>query len=157
MKKNRILLVSTSGGHLAQILEMRDLFKEYEYLLVTEDDESNYDLKQMYNVKYLYPPGEGRNYLFWITFLRNFIAAFKIIIDFKPRVIITAGSHTAIPFCYIGKLFGVKIIYILSYARIYTKALSASIVYPIADLFVVQWESAKKHYKKAKYYGGGLY
>ena len=50
-----------------------------------------------------------------------------------------------------------KIIYILSYARINSKAKAANIIYPIADEFIVQWESAQKLYPKSKFLGGGLY
>lgn len=152
MKK--VLFVSTSGGHLAQILQLSELFTLYEYLLVTEDDKSNYDLKDKYNVKFLSSTGEGRDYKFWKGFVINIIYALRIIYSFRPDVIITAGSHTAIPFCYIGKLFGAKIVYILSYARRSTRAKSADIVYPISDLFMVQWESARLLYKNSKYVGG---
>ena len=37
-----------------------------------------------------------------------------------------------------------------------TKTLSGKMVYPIADLFIVQWEEMKKLYPKAVY-GGAIY
>lgn len=56
--------------------------------------------------------------------------------------------------CYIGKLFGSKIIYLETFANIKTKSLSGKLVYPIADLFLVQWESMLECYPKAVYVGG---
>ncbi|MBF0990227.1 MAG: hypothetical protein HXK70_05715 [Clostridiales bacterium] len=67
---------------------------------------------------------------------------------------VTTGTHTAVPICYIGKLFGCKIIYIETFANITTKTLAGKILYPITDKFIVQWESMKKLYPKADYYGG---
>jgi len=51
--------------------------------------------------------------------------------------------------CYIGKIFGSKIIFIETFANSKTKTLSGKIVYKIADTFIVQWEDMKKLYPKA--------
>ena len=69
-------------------------------------------------------------------------------------MILTTGTHTAVPMCYIGKLFGSKIIFIESFAKRDSANLSGKMVYPIADLFMVQWESMLKVYPKAVYKGG---
>ena len=44
-------------------------------------------------------------------------------------------------------------IYIESFANIETKTLTGKLIYPIADVFVVQWHSMLKLYPKAKYEG----
>jgi beta-1,4-N-acetylglucosaminyltransferase len=155
--RKKVLFVSSAGGHFAQILEMNKLFDEFRYLLVTEDIPATRFLENKYKIKYTRPAGNGRNFEFWINFFINFCIAFKIIISFKPTTILTTGSHTAIPFCYIGKIFGAKIIYILSYSKIKSKQKAANIIYQIADIFIVQWKSAQKNYPKSKFLGGGLY
>ena len=82
-----------------------------------------------------------------------FISLFQFI-KFRPKYIITTGTHTAGPMCYIGKIFGSKIIYIETFANSQTKTVAGKLIYPIADLFIVQWESMLKLYPKAKYFGG---
>ena len=47
-------------------------------------------------------------------------------------------------------------IYIETFANIKTKSMSGKLVYPIADMFVVQWESMLKLYPKAVY-GGWIF
>ena len=47
-----------------------------------------------------------------------------------------------------------KVIFIETFANITTKTLSGKLVYPIADLFLVQWEEMLELYPKAKYRGG---
>ena len=69
-------------------------------------------------------------------------------------VVIATGAHTTVPICYIAKLFGKKVIFIETFANITTKTLSGKLVYPIADLFLVQWEEMLKLYPNAKYRGG---
>ncbi|WP_307816097.1 hypothetical protein [Thermobrachium celere] len=44
-----------------------------------------------------------------------------------------------------------------SFAKVNTPNLSGKLIYPIADLFIVQWPELLKFYPKAKYLGGGLY
>ena len=58
--------------------------------------------------------------------------------------------------CYIGKLFGSKIIFIETFANRNSKTLSGRLVYPIANLFIVQWENMLKLYPKA-ILGGWIY
>ena len=73
-----------------------------------------------------------------------------------PDYIITTGTHTAGPICYLGKIFGSKIIYIETFANMSTKTITGKFIYPIADLFVVQWESMLALYPEAKY-GGWIF
>lgn len=74
----------------------------------------------------------------------------------RPDIILTTGAHTAVPMCYIAKLFGKKVVFIESYAKTSSANLSGKLVYPIADLFVVQWEPMQEIYPDAVY-GGTLY
>jgi beta-1,4-N-acetylglucosaminyltransferase len=154
-QKRKILLVSSDGGHLAQLLELKELYERYDYLLVTEEAPSTITLADRYNVKFVKPRPEGKNRKlgFYLSIIRNTFTAISILLAHRPKAILTTGSHTAIPFCFIGKIMGIKVIWILSYARINSKAASASLIYPIADEFLVQWPSMLKHYKNSTYLG----
>ena len=77
-----------------------------------------------------------------------------LFIKIRPKVIVTTGTHTAVPMCYIGKLFFRKIIYIETIANSKTKTLSGKLVYPIADTFIVQWESMLEIFPNAICLGG---
>ena len=74
----------------------------------------------------------------------------------RPRVLFSTGAEIAIPSFYIGKfIFQTKLIYLESGAQVFSPSLTGKWVYPIADLFLVQWEPLLKHYgSKAKYVGG---
>jgi len=154
--KRKIILICSDGGHLAQILELKDLFIQYDYLLITEKTEATFSLSKSYNIRFLKPRSDGnkRSLRFWFTLIENFFLSFKLLIGHFPRVIITTGSHTAVPMCLIGKLLGRKIVWILSFARINSKAKSASFIYPISDRFIVQWETAQPLYPKSIFLGG---
>ena len=57
--------------------------------------------------------------------------------------------------CYLGKIFGSKIIYIETFANRNKKTATGRLI-SIADLFIVQWKEMLKLYPKAVY-GGSIY
>lgn len=152
-KKLRILIPSSAGGHLTECFQLQQLLEASEHLFVTEDSPLNRKLLEGRPAKFVKPNGQNRNWVFWKNFAINWFLALPILLRFRPHAIVTTGSHTAVPFCYLGKLMGVKVIFILSFCRIDTKAASASLVYPIADRFFVQWEQMREAYPKSTFVG----
>jgi len=59
-----------------------------------------------------------------------------------------------IPICLIGKIFGAKLIYIESFAKINSPTLTGRFLYRFANQFYVQWESMKKFFPDAIFLGG---
>ena len=86
----------------------------------------------------------------------NCIKSIYLYFKIHPDYIITTGTHTAGPICYFGKIFGSRVIYIETFANITTKTITGKLIYPIADLFVVQWKSMLELYPKAKF-GGWIF
>ena len=155
-KRKKVLFISSLGGHLTQLLQLKPLFKEYDYHIITEKSIITEDLSQQYEMSFL--AYGARNYLFKYIFKLsyNIIKSFYYFLREKPDVIVTTGAHTAVPICYIAKMFGKKVIFIESFAKTSTPTISGKLVYPIADLFIVQWQEMKKYYPKA-IYGGSIY
>ncbi|MCR1900085.1 UDP-N-acetylglucosamine transferase subunit ALG14 [Irregularibacter muris] len=155
--KKKVMFISSCGGHLTQLMQFKELFGKYDYHIVTEKLCYTEDLSEKYPTSYLVYG--ARNYLFKyiFKFLYNCIKSFFIFLKVRPDIVITTGAHTAVPMCYIAKVFGRKVIFMESFAKIKTPTLSGRIVYPISDVFIVQWESLKSYYPKAVYLGGGIY
>jgi beta-1,4-N-acetylglucosaminyltransferase len=155
-KRKKVLFISSLGGHLTQLLQLKPLFSEYDYYIITEKSIITEDLRQQYRMSFLaygarnYPV----KYVYKLSY--NIVKSFIYFLREKPDVVVTTGAHTAVPMCYIAKMFGKKVIFIESFAKTSTPTISGKLVYPIADLFVVQWEEMKKHYPKAVY-GGSIY
>lgn len=154
MKK--LLFISSTGGHLTELLQLSPLFQEYDYLLVTEKTKSNLSLQKKYpgKVRFLVFGTKSHLFSYLFKFTYNVIKSLGIYLKYRPDFIISTGAHTSVPMCYIGKLFGSKIIYIETFANIKSKSMSGKLVYPIADLFLVQWENMLSLYPNAKYVGG---
>ncbi len=80
--------------------------------------------------------------------IKNSKVAWKVLKKEKPDLIISSGAAVAVPFFYLGKLFGAKLIYIEVFDHIDKPTLTGKMVYPITDKFIVQWEEQKKYILK---------
>ncbi len=156
-KKRRVLFISSTGGHLDELLQLSPMFKKYSYFLITEKTKSNMNLRKRYKIGYLvYGSKDNEKILYPFRILYNSFKSLCYYLIFHPDYIITTGTHTAGPMCCIGKLFGSKIIYIETFASINTQTVTGKLIYKIADHFIVQWPSMKKFYPKA-INGGWIY
>lgn len=153
MKK--VLFISSMGGHLTELMQLNDLFTKYETCLVTEKNKSTENIKSRFPNKVYYLKNITKDHMIKYMLLAplNIIKSIYILFKFNPSIIISTGAHTCVPMCIVGKIFRKKIIYIESFANIGTKSLTGRIIYPIADVFIVQWKSLQKIYPKAKYEG----
>ena len=156
--KKKVLFISSTGGHLSEMLQLKDLFDKYDYHIITEKTKSNMALREEYpkRVNYLVYGTKKHFLVYPFKLLYNCFKSLFLYIKIRPKVIITTGAHTAGPMCCIGKIFGSKIIYIETLANMHTKTITGRLIYHFADLFIVQWESMLKLYPKAVY-GGWLY
>ena len=81
--------------------------------------------------------------------VKNTKIAWDVLHKEKPDLIVSCGAAVAVPFFYIGKMMGAKVVYIEVFDRIDKPTMTGKMVYPIADKFVVQWDEQKKVYPKA--------
>lgn len=156
MKK--VMFIASTGGHLNELMQLKPMFEQYDYHIITEKDKTTEDLKKVYQEKLSYMVYGTRSHFFryFFQFLYNCFLTLFYYFEYRPDYIITTGTHTAGPMCIIGKLFGSKIIYIETFANRTTKTFTGKLIYPIADLFIVQWEELLKVYPKAVL-GGSIY
>ena len=146
----KVCLVTSSGGHLTHLMQLKPWWEEKDRFWVTfEKTDSKSILKDEKKYWCYFPTNRNVKNL-----IKNTYLAFKILRIERPDVIVSTGAAAAIPFFYLGKLFGVKTIYIEVYDRIDKPTVTGKIVYPITDLFVLQWEEQKKFYPKGELLGG---
>ena len=141
----KICLVGSSGGHLAHLNMLKPFWKDEERFWVTFDkDDARSILKDEKMYSCHFPTNRNLKNLIKNTFL-----AIKVLKKEKPDVIISSGAAVAVPFFYIGKLFGAKTVYIEVFDRIDKPTVTGKLVDPVTDKFIVQWEEMKKVYPKA--------
>ena len=141
----KICLVCSSGGHLSQLYKLKPCWEDEDRVWVTfpkKDALSLLEGEQHYPCYY----PTNRNI---INLIRNTVVAWKVLRKEKPDLILSTGAAVAVPFFYLGKLFGAKLIYVEIFDRIDRLTLTGKLVYPISDRFIVQWEELAQRYPKA--------
>ncbi len=141
----KVCLVGSSGGHLTHLYMLKLFWENKERVWVTFDKE---DAKSLLKGEKMYPCYFPTNRSLKALFI-NTKLAWKVLRNEKPELIISSGAAAAVPFFYLGKLFGMKTVYIEVFDRINKPTVTGRIVYPIADKFIVEWEEMRKVYPKA--------
>ena len=141
----KVCLVGSSGGHLTHLYMLKPFWKNRDYFWVTFDKE---DARSLLEGEKMYPCYYPTNRSLK-ALIKNTKIAWTVLHKEKPDLIISCGAAVAVPFFYIGKMMGAKLVYIEVFDRIDKPTMTGKMVYPIVDKFVVQWEEQKKFYPKA--------
>ncbi|MFC2044887.1 PssD/Cps14F family polysaccharide biosynthesis glycosyltransferase [Chloroflexota bacterium] len=147
----KICIVCAHGGHLTEALYLMDAFEGHDVYFITYKGARTNSLVN----KYLFDsPGFG--YFRAMVKLFYYVPALlKILWREKPAIIVSTGGEIAIPAFYIAKLFGSKTVFVETWTRIQFPTWTGKLVYPISDVFLVQWPEILRRYgKRAKYVGG---
>lgn len=155
-KKKKVMFISSVGGHLTQLLELKKIFNDYNYILVTEKTDLTIDMQKKYNIVFLPYGSRNQKFKYPFVLLWNCIKSLIYLIKYNPNVIVTTGANTVAAMCCLGKLFRKKVIYIESFAKRTSPTITGKNIYKLHayTTFIVQWESMLKVYPKAKYWGG---
>ena len=150
--KKKLCFAASSGGHYEQILMLRPLMQKYDSVLVT--DRTQYRTAVDGIPTYYLSQVNRKEAGFLPKMLANSFRALWIMLKERPYVVITTGVLAVIPLCLLAKLFGRKLIYIESFAKVTSPTETGKLMYKFADRFYVQWESMLEIYPDAVYLGG---
>ncbi|WP_331660700.1 PssD/Cps14F family polysaccharide biosynthesis glycosyltransferase [Lachnoclostridium sp.] len=148
--KPKICLVSSSGGHWEQLKKLQPLIDKYSGFFITEKTQFSE------NAKYFMKQTDLKDKWMLLKMLYNSIYTLFIWLKERPDFIITTGTMIAYPFYILSIIFHKKFIFIETFGRANMPTEAGKRMEKYTDLFIVQWESQKKFYKKA-IYGGCLY
>lgn len=152
MKK--VLFISSAGGHLEQLLGLKETMDGFDSYLVTERNKTTEVLNSKFkNVHFLPFFSRQNKWTFPLVFMGVFFQSIIIFFRVRPQVIVSTGAGCVIPMFFLGKFFRKKLIFIETFSRTDSKTLTGKICYPLADIFIVQWEVLINLYPKAKYFG----
>ncbi|MCC8171360.1 MAG: capsular biosynthesis protein CpsF [Parabacteroides sp.] len=147
-----VLFVCNTGGHYSQMLKLRELMKQFDSILLTDNKSAGADMKgyaEVINIT-AFNFTTHRPYYF----ILNFMQCIKIWLKYKPGYLITTGAGLAVPAFLVGKLFGSKLIFIETRSRVYSRSVTGQLLYRICDKVIVQWpEMVDVYAGKAEYYG----
>jgi UDP-N-acetylglucosamine:LPS N-acetylglucosamine transferase len=143
---HRILLVGSSGGHLAQLMQLAPWWGRHQRAWVTFDTADAVDLLgSERDVTWAYRP-TTRNVP---NLVRNSWQSVRVLRRFRPTVVVSTGAAVAFPYFVLGRLLGARTIYIEVFDRIETATLTGRLVRPFTDYMFVQWPEQLSLYDDA--------
>jgi UDP-N-acetylglucosamine:LPS N-acetylglucosamine transferase len=145
----RLMFVASNGGHLAQLLVLRDWWtnRDRSWVCIDKPDARS-QLK-----------GERTVWAHWPTtrnlpnLMRNFALAVKTLRDERPDVVVSTGAAVALPFFVVARLMRVPTVFIEVYDRVDSRTLSGRLCRPISTHFLVQWPEQQALYPQSTVVG----
>lgn len=151
-EKRQVLLVCSPGGHLQQMLALEPAWRDAERAWVTLSGADVDSLLREESVTL----GHGPTNRSAGNLLRNLPLAWRVLRRGRPEAILSTGAGLAVPFFLVGKLLGIRLVYVESVTRTETISLSGRLVYRLADRFFVQWPAPAERFPRAEYAGAVL-
>ena len=145
-KSSRVCLVSSGGGHLTELLALREAYATRDHFFVLN------------RILTLPPQMQERTFLIchserdWRFFV-NLWEAWQILRRERPSVILSTGAGPAVPFALVGKWLGITNVFVECSTQIIRPSLTGRIMYYLADRFYYQWHSLERHYPQGRYGG----
>jgi beta-1,4-N-acetylglucosaminyltransferase len=144
-----LLLVCSCGGHLLQLVALRDSWQGFTRAWVTFDKSDARSLLAEEQVFFAHgPTNRSVKNLF-----RNLVVAWRVVREVRPQVVVTTGAGIAVPFAWVARLRGATVVYVESLARIEGPSLSHRLIAPVADRCYVQWPELAQLLPRTRFVG----
>lgn len=145
----RLGLVGSSGGHLAQLMALRSFWENHDRFWVTFPTDDARSLLHGERVYWCHHP-TNRNAR---NLVRNSFLALRVLRRERPTHLISTGAAVAVPFFYLGRIQGARLVYIEVFDRVESRTLTGRLVHPITQHFLVQWPEQAILYGRAEVIG----
>lgn len=148
MKRLKIALVCSHGGHLGEMLQLLPALEGHETFHFCYEAETTRRLEHAYLV-----PNMARNP---IEFVKNLVRLIRIFRNERPDVVVSTGAEIAIPSVIIGKIFRARSIYVECGAQVAHPSVTGRVLCRFVDAFFVQWPELLPAYGGRARYAGSL-
>ena len=131
------------------MLALRPAWGRYGHVWVTFDKSDARSLLDEETVVYAFGP-TNRSVK---NLLRNLVLAWRVVGRVRPEIVLTTGAGVAVPFAWIGRLRGARVVYVESLTRIEQPSLSCRLIAPAASRIYAQWPELLEAVPRARYAG----
>jgi UDP-N-acetylglucosamine transferase subunit ALG13 len=144
--RRRVYLVATPGGHLDLLLKLRDSFAGFRRVWIVSPGSTADALIDQGEEIHVVARFHGFS-------KKNLRLAFQSLIPalrLRPRLIVTSGSGSVVPFCVLARVLGSRIIFVETMARVHNASGGGRVLSRLADAVLVQWPEMVSVYPGAR-------
>jgi UDP-N-acetylglucosamine:LPS N-acetylglucosamine transferase len=128
----KIALVCSFGGHLTELQFLSAAFDDHETFYISYDNVRTRDLDER---AYLLDSIDRSPW----RMAKGFYRMGRILYRERPAAVVSTGSEIAIPAFVWARILGAETVFIESLCRVQAISATGRVVYPLSDLFLVQW------------------
>jgi len=143
IKRAKVCVISSPGGHLTEALAATDLIQRH-CTYISSDDEVAHLRLQRRRAHFLI--NFHRNPLLFVV---NAVQAAWLVVRLRPRVVITTGAGMVVPFALLARLLGARLVFIETAACIDRPSHTGRILGRFASRVFVQWDELLAFYPGA--------
>jgi len=141
----KVCLVCSHGGHLTELLQLAPAWTGHETFFITYRSPRRTPARA-----YEYANLTARP----LSVVPMFVQVLRVLARERPDWVVSDGAELAIPVFVAAKLLRLRTMFIESLCRVESPSFTGRLVYPLSDVFFVQWPSLLRSYgPKARYAG----
>ena len=140
----RILIVSSVGGHLDEVMQLAPLLERHEVSLVVNErcELPVFDFGRVYRICHA-----ERDW----RVVKNLTEAARILLSELPDVILSTGAGPAVPFAVAARLLGnIRVVFTEIASAVVRPSLFGRIMYFLSHDFFYQWPALARFFPKGK-------
>jgi UDP-N-acetylglucosamine:LPS N-acetylglucosamine transferase len=147
-----VLLVCSAGGHLLQLWSLREAWVDRTRTWVVVPGQDPSDVTSLLEGECVYAAHAptARNLR---NLVRNTLLAWRLLQRLQPAIVITTGAAIAVPFAWLARIHGARVVYIETLSRVERPSLSCRLVGRSANRIYVQWPELAKAVRRGRYAG----
>jgi len=146
-RKQSILVVASSGGHLTQAMCATSTLNQDLVLVSNKDMLDGKRFRRVYTVK-----DTQHNPL---VHGLNLFAAIRIMWKEKPQAVFSTGGPICLPFALVARLTKTRFVFLDTMSRVTELSNSGKLIkkFGLSDSFLCQWPDVASQYDGAEYHG----
>lgn len=150
----RTCLAASGGGHLRQMLDIKQIWSHHDYFVLTEDTSLGRSLAAEHPTCFVahFALGQaklGKPILMFSRALKSCFQSLRHVLRMRPQLVISTGAGSTFFAVVWARLFGAKVIIIDSLARVRGPSAFARIAGPVAHLRISQSIEAARSWRDA--------
>ena len=141
-----VLFVTSSGGHLTEVLEWLPAFDDVSWRIVLNAEGPLPDSVRPRVLRMTHAERDWK--VLW-----NFVEAWRILRRLRPRLVVSPGAGCAVPFAVFARLLAIRYVHVEIRSAVRHPTLTGRLVRPFAARMIVQWPSLLAAYLRAECHG----
>lgn len=144
----KVALVSSIGGHLSELWQLRDVYQGYDHFYVLNAPRELPGFMQGKTHFITHAERDWKN-------IRNLFEIRSIFAHERPDCVLSCGAGCAVPAFLVARSMGLRRIYIETFCALYRPSLTGRLIYHLrlADDFYYQWPYLKRYFPRGQFAG----